>query len=80
MIVADPVAPPNRLEDLRSLCDDIVCLLTPLDFWAIGQFYEDFSPVEDTEAVELVRENVAARSAFVAQALPSDAHVEETSD
>ncbi len=56
VIVAVPVASPDRLEEIRSWSDDVICLLTPDDFWAVGQFYDDFSQVEDEEVVELLRE------------------------
>ncbi len=56
VIVAVPVASPDRLEEVRRWCDDVVCLLCPEDFWAIGQYYEDFAPVEDDEVVKLLRE------------------------
>lgn len=55
LIVAVPVASPDRLPEIRSLCDEVVCLSTPEEFWAIGQFYEDFTQVTDEEAVELLR-------------------------
>ncbi len=58
VIVAVPVASPNRLAEIRRWCDDVVCLLSPENFWAIGQFYEDFSPVEDEQALELMRQFV----------------------
>jgi predicted phosphoribosyltransferase len=60
LIVAVPVAPPGRLTEIRRRCDEVVCLLTPADFWAIGQFYEDFAPVEDAEVVKLLRASVPA--------------------
>jgi predicted phosphoribosyltransferase len=56
VIVAAPVASPDRLAEVRRWCDEAVCLLTPKDFWAIGQFYEDFTQVEDEEVVRLLRE------------------------
>jgi predicted phosphoribosyltransferase len=56
VIVAAPVAAPDRLAEIRRWCDDVVCLLAPEDFWAIGQFYEDFSPVEDDEVIALLRD------------------------
>ena len=56
VIVAVPVASPDRLAEVRRWCDDVVCLLTPEEFWAIGQFYEDFTQVEDEEVIELLRE------------------------
>jgi predicted phosphoribosyltransferase len=55
LIVAVPVASPDRLQQIRGLCDEVICLLAPRSFWAIGQFYEDFSPVEDAQALELLR-------------------------
>ena len=55
VIVAVPVASPDRLEEVRRWCDDVVCLLRPEEFWAIGQFYEDFTQVEDEQALQLLR-------------------------
>jgi putative phosphoribosyl transferase len=55
VIVAVPVGSPERLEEVGRWCDRIVCLRAPENFWAIGQFYEDFSQVEDSEVVELLR-------------------------
>jgi predicted phosphoribosyltransferase len=56
VIVAVPVASPDRLEEVRRWCDDVVCVLSPEDFWAIGQYYQDFRSVEDDEVVRLLRE------------------------
>ncbi len=61
VIVAVPVAPPDRLAEVRRWCDDLVCLLSPDDFWAIGQFYANFTQVEDEEVVELLRTAARAR-------------------
>lgn len=57
VIVAVPVASPDRLEEIRLWCEDVVCLLSPEYFWAIGQFHEDFSPVEDEQALEMLRQS-----------------------
>jgi putative phosphoribosyl transferase len=54
LIVAVPVASPDRLKEVRRFCDKVVCLLSPKDFYAIGQFYEDFRQVEDEEVVALL--------------------------
>ncbi len=54
VIVAVPVAPRHRLEEITQRCNEFICLLTPRDFWAIGQFYEDFAPVEDDEVLALL--------------------------
>lgn len=55
VIVAVPVAPADRLGEMRRWCDEVVCLHAPEDFWAIGEFYDDFTQVEDDEVVELLR-------------------------
>jgi predicted phosphoribosyltransferase len=56
VVVAVPVASPERLKEVRRWCDEVVCLLAPEWFWAIGQFYQDFTQVEDEEVVRLLRE------------------------
>ena len=61
LIVAVPVGPFGRLAEIRRHCDDVVCVLAPIDFWAIGQFYEDFPQVEDAEVVSLLRERMESR-------------------
>ncbi len=55
LIVAVPVGPPQRLKEIQRDCDEVVCLLSPEEFWAIGQFYEDFRQVEDDEVVAILR-------------------------
>jgi putative phosphoribosyl transferase len=55
VIVAVPVASPDRLKEVRRWCDDVVCLLRPEEFWAIGQCYEDFTQVEDEQVLQLLR-------------------------
>lgn len=55
VIVAVPVGSPERLEEVGRWCDKIVCLREPGNFWAIGQFYQDFSQVEDSEVIELLQ-------------------------
>jgi len=61
LIVAVPVASPDRLREIRRRSDEVICLLAPSSFWAIGQFYQDFSPVEDAEALELLRATLPAQ-------------------
>lgn len=49
LILATPVAPAESIEALRSDADEIVCLETPEDFFAVGQFYRDFRQVSDDD-------------------------------
>jgi predicted phosphoribosyltransferase len=54
LVCAVPVAPPESLEQIRPYADELVCLETPEDFMAVGQFYRHFEQVEDEEVVELL--------------------------
>jgi putative phosphoribosyl transferase len=54
LVLAIPVGSPRTVEELSPLFADIVCLDTPVTFWAIGQFYADFAQTSDKEVVELL--------------------------
>jgi predicted phosphoribosyltransferase len=54
VIVAVPVASPDRLESIRALCDKTVCVLTPPEFFAVGQYYRSFETVEDEDVVRIL--------------------------
>jgi putative phosphoribosyl transferase len=49
VIAAVPVAPPGAVSELFRLADEVVCLAQPEPFAAVGQWYKDFSQVEDRE-------------------------------
>jgi putative phosphoribosyl transferase len=66
LVLATPVGAPESLSLLRSECDEVVCLLAPEHFRAVGEFYEDFSQTEDEEVIALLeraREREAAATA-----------------
>ena len=54
LVLATPVAPLETVEALRTEVDDLVCLETPSDFEALGQFYHDFRQVGDEEVILLL--------------------------
>jgi putative phosphoribosyl transferase len=51
LVCAVPVASPDSLEKVRPHADEVVCLHTPWDFQAVGQFYRTFQQVEDEEVM-----------------------------
>lgn len=55
LILAVPVAPARTIERLRAEADEVVCLSTPEDFFAIGQFYKDFHQISDDEVLSYLR-------------------------
>lgn len=54
LVCAVPVASDEALERVRAGADEVVCLMAPANFMAVGQFYEDFRQVEDDEVVALL--------------------------
>jgi putative phosphoribosyl transferase len=54
IVLAIPVAPPDTVETLRGMVDELVVLATPTSFWAVGAFYGDFRQVSDDEVVDLL--------------------------
>ena len=55
IIVAAPVASLEGLEEVRRLCDKIICLSCPPVFWSVGQWYGDYPPVDDDQVKLLLR-------------------------
>jgi putative phosphoribosyl transferase len=54
IVLAVPVAPRDTITELRTVADEVVCLHTPSEFWAIGQFYDDFAQTSDEEVASLL--------------------------
>jgi putative phosphoribosyl transferase len=54
VVVATPVAPPDTVARLRGDADDVYCVSTPTHFWAIGEFYTDFTQTSDEEVARLL--------------------------
>jgi len=57
VILAIPVAAPAPVRAARGWVDQVVCVQTPADLWAIGLWYEDFSPTSDEEVAALLAEH-----------------------
>jgi predicted phosphoribosyltransferase len=51
IVVATAVAPPSSLAHIQNQADEVVSLHAPEDFYAVGQFFEDFSEVTDDMVV-----------------------------
>lgn len=54
IIVAVPVAPIDARERLQDVADEFVCVLSPADFQAVGQFYRNFGQTSDDEVRTLL--------------------------
>lgn len=65
LVAASPVGAPDTLEDLRAQVDELVCLVAPPRFRAVGQWYRKFDQTTDEEVQDLLAQ---------AWAQPSGAH------
>jgi predicted phosphoribosyltransferase len=54
LVCAIPVAPADSVEQVRPYADELVCLETPENFMAVGQFYRRFDQVDDEDVVALL--------------------------
>jgi predicted phosphoribosyltransferase len=59
IIVAIPVAPPSAIRNLErnTNVDEVICLQTPENFRAVGQFYQKFFQVSDEEAIAILEDH-----------------------
>lgn len=55
LICAVPVAPPDTLDKVADMADEVVCLEAPQFFQAVGQFYQHFPQVDDDEVIEILK-------------------------
>jgi len=57
IIIALPVAAPSALKKIKELpsVTSVICLLTPTNFHAVGQFYHQFDQVSDKEVIKLLK-------------------------
>jgi len=64
-----PVGPPSTISEVRPHVDELVVLMTPDPFEAVGNFFVDFTQVEDRDVVEylhLAQEAMLKRIPFSA--------------
>ena len=57
-----PVGPPSTIREIRSYVDELVILMTPEPFEAVGNFFIDFTQVEDRDVIQYL--NLAEEAMF----------------
>jgi putative phosphoribosyl transferase len=65
-----PVGPPSTIREVRAHVDELVVLMTPDPFEAVGNFFVDFTQVEDRDVVEYLN---LAEEAMLERTPPSPA-------
>lgn len=59
IIVAVPVSSKNAYLDLLEEVDQLIVLEIPENFYAVSQFYQDFTAVEDREVIDMLERSIA---------------------
>ena len=47
-----PIGPPSTLREMRTHVDELIVIMMPDPFYAVGNFFDDFTQVEDRDVVE----------------------------
>jgi putative phosphoribosyl transferase len=56
LVAALPVSSKDAEEEIKKTVDEWICPETPVDFAAVGNYYQDFIQVSDEEVVELLKQ------------------------
>jgi putative phosphoribosyl transferase len=62
VVVAAPVASRLAVADLASVADDVLVVASPEPFYAVGEWYRDFSQTSDAEVVDLLRRSAGTQA------------------
>ena len=62
LIAAAAVASRETLRKIANEADETICLEVPARFYAVGQFFEDFSQVSDEQVVAILQQSVLRRA------------------
>jgi predicted phosphoribosyltransferase len=54
IVVAVPTASPDTSQALKAEADEVVCVITPEPFFAVGYWYDDFAQTTDAEVRDLL--------------------------
>ena len=54
VVVAVPVGARPTCDELAAIADEVVCPLTPSSFFAVGEWYDNFTPPTDDEIRKLL--------------------------
>jgi putative phosphoribosyl transferase len=63
LVGAVAVASTHAARAMSRECDAMVCLNVPADFYAVGQFFDDFSQVSDDDVVVILKQEESKVSA-----------------
>ena len=56
VVVASPVSGERYVSPINELADEVIIAAQPLEFYAVGQIYQDFHQLSDEEVVHLLHD------------------------
>lgn len=62
LVAAFAVAPPGTVSKIKKIADDVVCLVEAKDFVAVGNYFDDFKQVSDSQVVKALKSSVRDRN------------------
>ena len=63
LVGAVAVASPDAARAMLHECDAMVCLNVPADFFAVGQFFDNFDQVTDDDVIAILKQDFAKAAA-----------------
>jgi predicted phosphoribosyltransferase len=73
VVVAVAVALPAAIARIEAEADEVTCLYAPREFYAVGQFFQDFSEVTDEMVVAALARPAMARTSVQGATSPARA-------
>ena len=70
IVVAVPVGAAETCEELAAEADEVFCGRMPESFFAVGQWYDDFTQTTDEEVRELLQQAAEGRTAAAGHSRP----------
>ena len=55
LVVALPVASQDAEQEIATMVDELICLQAPAGFMAVGNYYHDFTQVEDEDVLAMLK-------------------------
>jgi putative phosphoribosyl transferase len=54
IVIATPVIAASTSEELSRIADELVAVITPVEFHAVGQWYSDFEQISDEDIINIL--------------------------
>lgn len=63
VVAVAPVGPPDSVHEVEQIADEVICPHQPMNFNAVGLWYESFPQTSDKEVIEIMKQAQIAKEA-----------------